>query len=294
MDNNNFWADQYKLLDFGKGNRLEQCGDRVIVRPDQNALEDAPVHLEWWRDADAQCLRQRDGGYKWEAKKPFEDSWSVRWQWPVDQGLCHKPLRFFLRATHSRNIGLFPEHAAQWAWLMEFIKKNKGARVLNLFGYTGGASLAAIAAGAEVTHVDSSKAALGLLAQNRTASGLESSPLRVIHDDCETFVTREIKRGKSYDILIMDPPAFGRGKNGETFTYLEQVYGLLMQCKSLVGSKPMLVIVNAYVSGQTERELAHMLNDAFPHNKIETGELFLETGDKLRLSCALFGRATRK
>lgn len=294
MDLDTFWGDQYRLLDFGNGKRLEQCGDRVIIRPDQNAIEDRPVHPDLWHKADAECIRQRDGSYVWTTKKPFEDDWSVRWQWPVDNGLAQKPLRFFLRGTQSRNIGLFPEHAAQWAWLMQFIKKNKGVKVLNLFGYTGAASLAAIAAGAEVTHVDGSKAALGILAQNRTASGLESSPLRVIHDDCQTFVTREINRGKQYDILIMDPPAFGRGKNGETFTYAEQVYGLLTACKELVGPKPLLVVINAYVSGQTQRELAHLLNDVFPQSKVETGELSLETADDISLPCALFGRAMRR
>ena len=192
---------EYEMLDTSGGEKLERWGDRILIRPDPQIIWDTPREHPLWNKADARYFRSSKGGGKWEVYKKMPESWI----------LSYRSLRFRIQPTGFKHTGLFPEQAVNWAYFMDIIQKQKKpVRVLNLFAYTGGATLACASAGAEVCHVDASKGMVSWARENAALSGLSQRPIRWIVEDCEKFVAREIKRGRRYDVIIMDPPSYGR------------------------------------------------------------------------------------
>jgi 23S rRNA (cytosine1962-C5)-methyltransferase len=223
------WND-YKLLDSGEGQKLEQVGPYRFVRPDAQALWRKRLDAREWQKADAIFTGgagdDEDGG-RWKFNRELPQSWPLQWD----------NLRFVCRPTPFRHLAFFPEHSVHWAYAQDILKSHKGDKppeVLNLFGYTGLASLACACAGAKVTHVDASKKSIGFARENQTAAGLGDAPIRWIVDDAFGFVQREIRRGRRYDGIILDPPKFGRGPNGETWRLEEQLRDLLDACATLL------------------------------------------------------------
>ena len=209
---------EYEMLDTSGGEKLERWGDRILIRPDPQIIWDTPREHPLWNKADARYFRSSKGGGKWEVYKKMPESWI----------LSYRSLRFRIQPTGFKHTGLFPEQAVNWAYFMDIIQKQKKpVRVLNLFAYTGGATLACASAGAEVCHVDASKGMVSWARENAALSGLSQRPIRWIVEDCEKFVAREIKRGRRYDVIIMDPPSYGRGPGGEVWKLEEQIYRLV-------------------------------------------------------------------
>lgn len=278
----------YELLDSGRGEKLERFGKVVLRRPDPQAIWDKKLSEERWLAADAFFKKSGQGG-KWTNKKNIPD------KWPVTLG----GLNFYLRLGSFKHTGVFPEHSPNWLYLQEKIgeavKNGEKINVLNLFGYTGGATLAAAKAGAEVTHLDGSKVAIGLARENATASSLSDKPIRWILDDAKVFVKREIKRGKTYDGVIMDPPTFGRGPKGETWEIERDLPELIELVKKILSPRPLFFIINGYAAGYSAIAYKNNLLDLrekFGGN-LEAGELSIrESGGRL-LPAGIFARWSR-
>ena len=270
----------YQLLDSGHGRKLEQIGTNRIIRPDTNCIWKPRLPKSEWAQANAAY----EGG--WQIKTSFNDNWNFEYTYNNVATTCA------LKAAGSRNIGIFPEQMYNWQWMIDVIKKSKQElSVLNLFGYTGAATLCAAAAGAQVCHVDASKPSVSQARTNAQASNLASAPIRWIVDDCATFVKRELKRGKRYDGLIIDPPAFGRSHKGKVFEFEKDVLELLQLCKKLLKPEPSFVIFNGYSMGFSATVLANVLTDFYPNVQLEVGELELaHATDKRMLLCSLFAR----
>jgi 23S rRNA (cytosine1962-C5)-methyltransferase len=232
---------EYELLDSGEGMKLERFGKYTLSRPDPEALWKKKLRQEVWNDADAIFERKGASG-SWKTKKDFPKNWNIEFG----------GLTLELRPTSFKHVGLFPEQLSHWTWLGEKLKpntKNQKPRVLNLFAYTGGATLSALKAGAEVTHVDSSKVAIEWARKNAELSGLKDAPVRWIEDDVLKFLRREVKRGNTYDAVIMDPPAFGHG-SGKTLWKIEKdFYELFTLVEQILSEKPVALIVNGYTAG---------------------------------------------
>ena len=246
----------YELLDSGNGEKLERYGDVVVARPDPQALWNKNLSESEWDKGDAYFKRAS-----------FDANWSVREQlperWPIELG----GLKFWIKLSAFKHTGVFPEQAGNWDWIREKITKAKRVepvKVLNLFGYTGGATLAAAQAGAEVVHVDGSKVAIGWARENAELSGLSEKPVRWILDDAQKFVAREIKRGKKYEGIIMDPPAFGRGPEGEVWKFEDNLPELLEQCVPLLNKEHGILLVNAYSLGFPALAIENMVKTALP------------------------------
>ncbi|MEI6528121.1 MAG: class I SAM-dependent methyltransferase [bacterium] len=263
----------YELIDSGDGEKLERYGAYVLRRPDPQALWKKSLTDAEWKAANYSFIREGDSG-RWKTKEGLPKEWSIE----MDK------LKFLIKPTAFKHTGLFPENQPNWNWIQEKISKKLQAdklqtvKVLNLFGYTGGASLAAASAGAEVVHVDGSKSAITWAKQNAEASGLSDKKIRWIEDDARKFVQREIKRGNKYDAIIMDPPAFGHGAKNELWKIEDDFTNLLELCSQILSDKPLFVLVNGYSAGYSaiayENSLMPM---ALKYNgKIEIGELTIE------------------
>ena len=245
----NDFAD-YEMIDTSGGEKLERWGTHVLVRPDPQIIWNTKKEHPLWKRADARYHRSNKGGGQWEFFKQLPESWTV----------SYRSLTFRIRPTGFKHTGLFPEQAVNWAFLMETIKQaNRPLRVLNLFAYTGGATLACAAAGAEVCHVDASKGMVSWARENAALSNLSDRPIRWIVDDCEKFVAREIKRGKRYDIVIMDPPSYGRGPGGEVWKLEDQIYRMVDLCTGVLSDDPQLFLLNPYTTGLPPSVMQYLL-----------------------------------
>lgn len=278
----------YELLDSGNGKKLERYGEYVLARPDPQALWKPLLGANEWNKADALFIR--DGKKtEWKTKKGLPDAWTI-----VFGGLVME-----IVPTTFKHTGLFPEHVTTWNWMRDQITARMAQpsapqpKVLNLFGYTGGASLACAQAGAAVCHIDGSKLAIEWAKKNQKLSGLAPDAIRWILDDALLFLKREVKRGNKYDAIIMDPPAFGRGPDGEVWKIEEQFQDLLELCRKVLSDKPLFIVINGYASGFSS--VAYQ-NNLIPFQKefggtIEHGELTLEeSASKRLLPCGIFAR----
>ena len=244
------WAD-YRLIDTKSGERLERWGNVTLIRPDPQVIWQTPPLTDLWNHADGHYHRSKSGGGQWEyAKKPPE-SWQIR----------YGALRFIVRPTGFKHTGLFPEQAVNWDWMTEKIRSaGRPVRVLNLFAYTGGATLACAAAGAEVCHVDAAKGMVQWARENAAASDLTEKPIRWIVDDCEKFIRREARRGKTYDAIIMDPPSYGRGPGGEIWKLENSIYPLVEACLDILSDKPLFFLLNSYTTGLSPSVMGYLLH----------------------------------
>lgn len=267
----------YELLDSGDGEKLERYGKVVVARPDPQALWNKNLTIDDWRQADAYFKRASTDA-NWSVRRDLPE------RWPIELS----GLQFWIKLSAFKHTGVFPEQAANWDWIREKIgssKKSEPIRVLNLFGYTGGATLAAAQAGAEVVHVDGSKVAIGWARDNAQLSGLADKPVRWILDDAQKFVAREIKREKQYDGIIMDPPAFGHGADGEVWKIEEDFLKLLDACKQVLTKDPLFFIINGYASGYSAVAYQNSLGDLMKDygGAIEIGELTIAEKNSTRL-----------
>lgn len=276
------WKD-YEVIDTSNGEKLERWGDYLLVRPDPQVIWDTPRRHRGWKRPNAHYHRSKRGGGEWE----FFD---LPGQWSIS----YRSLVFQLKPFSFKHTGLFPEQAVNWDWFSAKIRNaGRQARVLNLFAYTGGATLAAAAAGAQVTHVDASRGMVGWAKENAAASGLLDAPVRWLVDDCMKFVEREFRRGNHYDGIIMDPPSYGRGPKGETWKIEESIHPFIRECAKLLSDRPLFFLVNSYTTGLAPSVLTYMiateLKDRGGH--VEAQEIGLPVRESgLILPCGASGR----
>lgn len=275
-------AEDYELLDSGKEEKLERFGDVVLSRPDPQALWEKRLGADQWAAAAGRYEREGKDG-KWVGK-------TLPKEWQIEFG----GQKFIIRPTTFKHTGLFPEQASNWEWSQTLIKRaGREVNVLNLFGYTGGATLAAASAGAKVVHVDGSKTAVAWARENADASGLGESPIRWITEDALTFVKREVKRGNKYDAIVMDPPAFGHGPGGEVWMFEEHFLELVKLCHELLSDQPLFILMNGYAAGYSPLAFAYNL-ESFEKKfggKIEYGDLAIaESGSDRILPAGIFAR----
>ena len=279
------WKD-YEVIDCSKGEKLERWGDYILVRPDPQVIWDTPRKEKGWHKMNAHYHRSKKGGGEWE----FFD---LPQQWSIH----YRSLTFQLKPFSFKHTGLFPEQAANWDWFSELIKKaGRPVKVLNLFAYTGGATIAAAAAGASVTHVDASKGMVTWAKENAASSGLADAPIRWIVDDCVKFVEREIRRGNHYDAIIMDPPSYGRGPKGEIWKIEESVYPLIQLCAQLLSDDPLFFLINSYTTGLQPAVLSYMLSTELKafDGQVDSQEVGLPVSSNgLVLPCGASGRWSR-
>lgn len=242
------WKD-YEIIDCAKGEKLERWGGYLLIRPDPQVIWDTKKIHQGWKHPNGHYHRSAKGGGEWEF-------FSLPEQWSIH----YRRLTFQLKPFSFKHTGLFPEQAANWDWFEEKIRHaGRPIRVLNLFAYTGGATLSAACAGASVTHVDASKGMVGWAKENAKSSGLEAAPIRWIVDDCVKFVEREIRRGKHYDAIIMDPPSYGRGPKGEIWKIEDHIHGLIRLCRELLSEDPLFFLLNSYTTGLAPSVLSYLL-----------------------------------
>ena len=276
------WKD-YEVIDCSKGEKLERWGDYILVRPDPQVIWDTPRKEKGWHKMNAHYHRSKKGGGEWE----FFD---LPQQWSIH----YRSLTFQLKPFSFKHTGLFPEQAANWDWFSELIKKaGRPVKVLNLFAYTGGATIAAAAAGASVTHADASKGMVTWAKENAASSGLADAPIRWIVDDCVKFVEREIRRGNHYDAIIMDPPSYGRGPKGEIWKIEESIHPLVKLCAQLLVDRPLFFLINSYTTGLQPAVLSYLIGTElkrFP-GKVTADEIGLPVSSNgLTLPCGASGR----
>ena len=276
------WKD-YEVIDCSKGEKLERWGDYILVRPDPQVIWDTPRKEKGWHKMNAHYHRSKKGGGEWK----FFD---LPQQWSIH----YRSLTFQLKPFSFKHTGLFPEQAANWDWFSELIKKaGRPVKVLNLFAYTGGATIAAAAAGASVTHVDASKGMVTWAKENAASSGLADAPIRWIVDDCVKFVEREIRRGNHYDAIIMDPPSYGRGPKGEIWKIEESIHPLVKLCAQLLVDRPLFFLINSYTTGLQPAVLSYLIGTElkrFP-GKVTADEIGLPVSSNgLTLPCGASGR----
>jgi 23S rRNA (cytosine1962-C5)-methyltransferase len=278
------WAD-YALLDSGGGRKLERYGPWTVVRPEAQCLWSPALPPSAWRGADAvfEAAEEEEAG-RWRLTGPVPESWPMTW----------RGLAFQARLTAFRHLGLFPEQAANWDWLSGWLApRPAGARLLNLFGYTGVATLVAAAAGAAVTHVDASRKAVGWARENAALCGLAGAPVRWICEDARKYVQREIRRGGRYDGIILDPPKYGRGPTGEVWRLYEDLPGMVAGCAELLADGPAFILLNAYSERLSGLALASLLDQALGERggEIEWGELALmEAAGRRGMGLSFFAR----
>ncbi|MDR1570482.1 MAG: class I SAM-dependent methyltransferase [Oscillospiraceae bacterium] len=279
------WND-YEVLDTGGGAKLERWGAVTLERPDPQAIW-PPARPDQWRSADAAYIRSDAGGGHWEFRRAIPDRWEMR----------YGALRFYVRPTGFKHTGLFPEQAANWDWMSELIRAaSRPISVLNLFAYTGGATLACAAAGATVTHVDAAKGMTQWARANYALSGLPNMNARWIVDDALAFVEREIRRGRSYDAILMDPPSYGRGPGGEVWKIERDVYRLVEACAKLMSGEPLFFLINSYTTGLAPSVLSNVLSRALSGipGIAHAQELALPVSSGGVLPCGSSGRWTAK
>lgn len=278
------WKD-YELIDTGNGEKLERWGDIVLRRPDPQIIWPLAQESRAWKEAHAHYHRSSSGGGNWEVKDKMPERWTI----------SYGKLSFHIKPTGFKHTGLFPEQAVNWKWMMEKIQGAKRPiKVLNLFAYTGGASVACASAGAEVVHVDASKGVVQWAKENLQLSGLGDRPVRFITDDVFKFVQREQRRGNKYDAIIMDPPSYGRGPNGETWKLEEDLYPFIETCMTIMSDRPLFLLINSYTTGISSTVLNNLLALTMKKRyggSITSGEIGLpSTATKLNLPCGILAR----
>ena len=291
------WSD-YEVLDTSSGEKLERWGEYILVRPDPQVIWNTPHKVPEWKKKNGHYHRSNKGGGQWE----FFD---LPEQWDISYELSGLPaeentLTFHLKPFSFKHTGLFPEQAVNWEWASNLIHQKKARnpgkeiKVLNLFAYTGGATVACAKAGAAVTHVDASKGMVTWAKENAAASGLSEAPIRYLVDDCVKFVEREIRRGNHYDGIIMDPPSYGRGPKGEIWKIEEKIFPLIQLCTRILSSEPLFFLINSYTTGLQPAVLSYMMNLEISSRfggKVEAEEIGLPVrGGKLVLPCGASGR----
>ncbi len=275
------WKD-YELLDCSEGERLERWGKVILIRPDPQIIWNTPKAHPMWKHADARYVRSSQGGGHWEYRRELPEFWKIN----------YKDLTFKISPTGFKHTGLFPEQAVNWDMMREKIKAAKAEgreiRVLNLFAYTGGATVAAASAGASVCHVDAAKGMVHWARENAELSSLNEKPIRWIVDDCKKFVEREIRRGSKYDAVILDPPSYGRGPGGEVWKLEEHVYELVSLVSEVLTDDPLFVLLNSYTTGLSASTMAYDLGSAMKKvgEKVEAEEIGLPvTQSGMALPC---------
>lgn len=284
------WND-YEVIDCSKGEKLERWGDYLLVRPDPQVIWDTPKKETGWRKMNGHYHRSSKGGGEWEFFQ-LPKEWTIQYSLPIN-----KKLTFHLKPFSFKHTGLFPEQAANWNWFSQLIadavSKGRQVKVLNLFAYTGGATLAAAAAGASVTHVDASKGMVTWAKENAISSGLKDAPIRWLVDDCVKFVEREIRRGNHYDAIIMDPPSYGRGPKGEIWKIEESVYPLIQLCSQILTDNPLFFLINSYTTGLQPAVLSYMISTVLDtaNGTVTASEIGLPVSSNgLVLPCGASGR----
>ena len=281
------WKD-YEVLDTSAGEKLERWGDYLLVRPDPQVIWNTSRTHKGWHRMNGHYHRSKKGGGEWEFFD-LPQQWSISYKLP-----CEKELIFNLKPFSFKHTGLFPEQAANWDWFSEKIRKaGRPVKVLNLFAYTGGATLAAAAAGASVTHVDASKGMVSWAKENAQASGLGEAPIRWLVDDCQKFVEREIRRGNHYDAIIMDPPSYGRGPKGEIWKIEDAIHPLVRLCAQLLSEQPLFFLINSYTTGLQPAVLAYLLGTELKNcgGTVDAQEVGLPVSSNgLVLPCGASGR----
>ena len=279
----NEWKD-YEILDMANGEKLERWGNIYLIRPDPQIIWKDKSYPNKWNMANARYNRSNTGGGAWEYKKRLPESWQIK----------YKNLTFNVKPMGFKHTGLFPEQAVNWDWMIKKIKDSKREiNVLNLFAYTGGATVACLSAGAKVCHVDSSKGMTTWAKENVESSGLRDRPVRFIVDDVIKFVQREIRRERKYDAIIMDPPSYGRGKNGEVWQFENNISDLVELCTKVLSDDPLFFLINSYTTGISSKVLENLLYLNMKKYKgiISSGEIGLPMKDsKLVLPCGIYGR----
>ncbi len=278
----NNWKD-YEIIDMADGQKLERWGKYVLSRPDPQIIWKDKLFPEKWKRADAVYHRSNTGGGGWTYKTKLPESWDIH----------YKDLTFRVKPMGFKHTGLFPEQAVNWDWMIQKIRNaGREIKVLNLFAYTGGATVACSYAGASVCHVDSSKGMCTWAKENLQVSGLGNNPVRFIVDDVIKFVKREIRRGNKYDAIIMDPPSYGRGSNGEVWQFEGQIAGLIELCMGVLSDRPLFFLINSYTTGISSMVLANLLKiNIRQKGNVECGEIGLPmTNSELILPCGIYGR----
>ena len=241
---------EYELLDCTNGERLERWGDIILIRPDPQVIWKTGRRHPLWRKANARYNRSQSGGGHWELLGKLPDRWEI----------AYGDLKFNIKTMGFKHTGLFPEQAANWDLVREMIESaDRPLKVLNLFAYTGGATVAALKSGAHVTHVDASKGMVQWAKENAVSSGVADAPVRWLVDDCIKFVQREIRRGNKYDIIIMDPPSYGRGPGGEVWKLEDEVYGFVELCEQLLSDDAVAILINSYTTGLSPSVMEYIL-----------------------------------
>jgi len=279
------WKD-YRLIDSADGEKLEYWGDYLLRRPDPQAIWTLKSEKNLWNKTDATYHRSKSGGGHWEFfNKKLPERWTVE----------YKNLTFNIKPMGFKHTGLFPEQAVNWDWFSELIKKSgRKIKVLNLFAYTGGASVAALAAGADVVHVDASKGMVSWAKENVQSSGLGDRSIRYIVDDVKKFVKREIRRGNKYDGIIMDPPSYGRGPGGEVWKIEDELYPLICDCMEILSDSPLFFLINSYTTGLSACILENVLQLTLARKfggNVSADEIGLPMeASKMPLPCGISGR----
>ena len=276
---------EYEILDMASGQKLERWNEVILSRPDPQIIWTDKKNKSLWDSIDAKYTRSKTGGGSWTYNSNLPKAWQIK----------YKDLTFNIKPMGFKHTGLFPEQAVNWDWMIDKIKKEKReVKVLNLFAYTGGATVACLSAGASVCHVDSSKGMVSWAKENVISSGLEKRKVRYIIDDVVKFVNREIRRGNKYDAIIMDPPSYGRGANGEVWQFENNIYDLVKLCMEVLSDNPLFFLINSYTTGISSSVLENILK--INMNKkykgtFSSGEIGLPmTDSKLILPCGIYGR----
>ena len=271
------WKD-YVVLATGDGEKLEKWGKYVLLRPDPQIIWHGQKDLTKVCKIDGHYFRDSHGGGKWNFFSQLPEEWTISW----------KNLKFLIKPMGFKHTGLFPEQAVNWQDMIELIKKaDRQINVLNLFAYTGGASIACASAGANVTHVDASKGMVERARENAKLNGITN--IRYIVDDCKKFIERDIRRGKRYDAIIMDPPSYGRGTNGEMWRLEENLFDFVKLCKEVLSDKPLFVLISSYTTGLQASVLTNILSLIFGKGKIDADEIGLPTEEGIVLPCGARG-----
>lgn len=291
------WKD-YEVIDCSNGEKLERWDKYILLRPDPQVIWDTPKTVKEWKKLNGHYHRSKKGGGEWEFFD-LPQEWTINYLLPIN--INNKKLTFHLKPFSFKHTGLFPEQATNWDWfskkISDAVSNGRNIKVLNLFAYTGGATLAAAAAGASVTHVDASKGMVTWAKENAVSSGLGDAPIRWLVDDCVKFVEREIRRGNKYDAIIMDPPSYGRGPKGEIWKIEDSIYSLVQLCEQILSDEPLFFLINSYTTGLQPAVLSYMISTVLKkYDGIVTAE---EIGipvssNGLVLPCGASGRFEKK
>lgn len=258
------WKD-YECIDTADGDKLERWGDIILCRPDPQVIWSKKAAPEMWKNADARYNRSSSGGGSWSYKNKTPDRWEIK----------YKDLTFNIKPMGFKHTGLFPEQAVNWDWMREKIRQKGGGKILNLFAYTGGATVACAKEGAHVTHVDASKGMVSWAKENVQSSNVKTENVRYLVDDCMKLVEREIRRGNKYDGIIMDPPSYGRGPGGEVWKLEDSLYSFVERCALLLSDTPMFFVINSYTTGLQPGVLTNIMTLTLPKGKISADEIGL-------------------